>query len=838
MTSKSSQHKTKRIYLREHSTVIRRWANLESEMNNMHETSMLHVEGDARTILVTICRIRQRLLQQAWNLWITNANIIHDYEADVRKILSRKIPDNSLRTELEIEVLFKWVTQTKDLDPTGISSTIYMCKKKASVYAALQQLRLEFYSDNETVLFQGDFPKSEDGHFTILKGECEVLQFEDDSVPLLSLLYNAKRKKWDEAKEILKSAKILAKIPKLSGFGELSTLTNVQRAATIRASPIPGMITEILVLPKEALLDCLKFRRNNSSSSTNNNTASEAIDFMRQSGLANRISPKDLVHAASSMIRRTLLRGDILFCKGEEAKSIFLVVSGEFVLDIGEVVNDGKIKPFSESIIENCYYLSSGSILGDEGIITRNNIFHSTAVVVSDAAVVFEAVDFGLSFLAERIGALRYCALVYRDKSRWSAPVSLAEQVNPYTFFNSLRKTIAFIHPYRGSTITQVDNHEISNAEKIKMSIKSKQNIVSNEKNHHNSNNNINNKSKKNNNSNNRVSARMQALLEQAALFENFSSDGLNDDTSHHSMFVIGDDGIEYPRKLETTSLHRAVEIGKIAKKLLQHYMKIHAKESILLDQLMKLPSEEKGKAESKFKKALADYRYREVQKANEIAEMEAKKYTTSSGKAVSLFAASSTRTVSHKRTSQSNKHNDEESLSSVGSTQKITVKFDNYDEDELGSLIEKANKMKEKQDAESRIRAFLSDDVGDTFEVVVDSVANATLESITKIPLQPLPTQVIINRTESEAIKELKNMPKMDQYYVWLDHLTLARYADIEKQAKETMDQQSNIDLLLHKHIHMSDHYLQEAHNTDTNTSSHMHHDLGNIIIKYGLTP
>eukprot|EP01034_Spumella_vulgaris_P030951 gene30951-38251_t len=36
---------------------------------------------------------------------------------------------------------------------------------------------------------------------------------------------------------------------------------------------------------------------------------------MRQSGLANRISPKDLVLAAGSMIRRTLMQGEILYYK-------------------------------------------------------------------------------------------------------------------------------------------------------------------------------------------------------------------------------------------------------------------------------------------------------------------------------------------------------------------------------------------------------------------------------------------------------------------------------------------------------------------------------------------
>lgn len=130
---------------------------------------------------------------------------------------------------------------------------------------------------------------------------------------------------------------------------------------------------------------------------------------------------------------------------------MFLVVSGEFLLDTGIFDYDGKIQPFLFSQQECCFPLSSGSILGDEGVTGETHSFESTAVVVSDAAVVFEAIGFGLTFLSEKIQALRYCALSYKDRSKWSAPIAYAEELNPYTYFNSLRKCIAYIHPYRGS---------------------------------------------------------------------------------------------------------------------------------------------------------------------------------------------------------------------------------------------------------------------------------------------------------------------------------------------------------------------------------------------------
>jgi CRP-like cAMP-binding protein len=377
---------SKGLYMRQHSDVVRKWQNVKDL--SMKENSIINLEGAAKIIIVLICRNKQRMLQHAWQILSKNTNVTHDYESDLSKILTRKLPDNSLRTELEIEVLYKWVVQTKQSDPTGISNTLYHCKKRCSVYSALQQLRLEFYEANETVLFQGDLPRSEDGHFTILNGECEIVQFENDSVPSLKLLYLAKHKKWDEAKKHLESAQVLVKLGKLSGFGELSSLTNAKRTASVRVSSSSlssKSITEILVLPRDPFLDCLKnskkhsleqdnnYNSNNAQSVSNNENMDlskesglgETIDFMRQSGLANHISSKDLFQAANSLVRKTLYCGDILYCKGETVKSMFLVVSGEFVLDTGNVLfENNAVLPFSHTNVENCYHLSTGSILG------------------------------------------------------------------------------------------------------------------------------------------------------------------------------------------------------------------------------------------------------------------------------------------------------------------------------------------------------------------------------------------------------------------------------------------------------------------------------------------
>ena len=71
-----------------------------------------------------------------------------------------------------------------------------------------------------------------------------------------------------------------------------------------------------------------------------------------------------------------------------------------------------------------------------------------------------------------RFGALRYCALAYKDISRWSTPLQNAEELNPYTFFSSLRQSIAFLHPNRGSQHdTPLDQHQSETGDQRKQTL-------------------------------------------------------------------------------------------------------------------------------------------------------------------------------------------------------------------------------------------------------------------------------------------------------------------------------------------------------------------------------
>lgn len=754
--TKGSDVPLKRLYVRQFSNVLRKWSSY-GELN-MTENAVFNIIGPNRTIIMTICRIRQRILAQAWGIWAKQTNVKHDYENDLRAILSRKLPEGDLRTELEIEVLYKWMAQVKDIDPTGIASTIYNCKKKAVIYEALQQIRLEFFAPGDTVLFQGDIPRTEDGHFTIFRGECEVVQFPEESVPLLKLLYLAKKKKWDEARKLLNSGQVVAKIPRLSGFGELSTLTGVKRAATIRAARKLDHPTEILVLPKDALLDCLKSRLHDG---VDGSAPSEAIDFLRQSGLANRISPKDLVTAAGCMIRRTLLQGDVLYYKGETVKSIFLVVSGEFLLDTADCIVDGELQPFVHSNIDKCCHLSSGSILGDEGVTGQNNVFESTAAVVSSAAVVFEAVGFGMRFLADKLGSLRYSALYYRDKLRFDDSYALAEQMNLYTYFNSLRKCIAYTKPFRG--LSQSGNEKLpprpksASSHSRSPSPKSSPNRLYQKF--------IEDRNKALQQRDTRVSFFIESNMSADAA----SYDGSRPPSSNNSYADVN-------RVLVGLGLHRAIEFNKQAKKVLQSSIKIHAKDSILYEQLRKLPKEEEEDeaaidaerimAEKAFKKALKEYFERVADRNRRIKEeeeAERQRKLAKGGSAIKFFAS--------------------------------TVSEDENDENDSPGKLSK-------QGSQTSIKSGSSAGLS----------KGASESSLT------------VRERQLEA-----GLSKMEQYFLWVDKLNRQNYRYLQQQAQVTAD--SLHDQQVHENSNASA-------ADDASFSADSWKELAEVFQTYGLTP
>lgn len=573
----------KKLYIREYSTILRKQRNVIG-LHSLREDSPASLnDGLARCIIIMICRNKQRIYQQAWNRWTKNTDVIHDYTKDLRSILLRKIPDDQPRSELEIGILCKWATQVGNGDPTGIAYAINCCKSKKAIINLFQHCRLECYLPNQTILFQGSLPRIEDGHFTIIQGEVDILCVQDGSVKLLQLQKLAKDQAWDEAKKLLAHVKSLASIQLPGGFGELATLSHAPRTASVRASSYG--ITELLVVPKNELLECI-------GRGTKGGDTGKAIDFLRQTGLASRISPKDLVTAANSMKKHIFLKGDILFLKGEPVNALYLVVSGDILLDVNDCDVGKHQIPFLNSEISNYYNLSSNSVLGDEGLTGQDNRYESSAVVVSNAAVIFEATGFSFAFLAESIGAIRYCALAYKELPRLSPAIIAAEDVNVYSKFNTLRKCISYAKPQRGKLSK-------STLEDVIPDLTNARNIAHHKKN---------SKKLSPKQSSPKKTISKIAMEKKRLAMESIANSGVKTRIS---------DNNEVIRTLAAVPMHHALDIYRTAKMRANEIVKIFARDNILNNELEhdicmpNLTLRAVNDSDSKLKTAISKYHER-----------------------------------------------------------------------------------------------------------------------------------------------------------------------------------------------------------------------------------
>jgi len=441
-------------YMREHSKLIR--CLTRKSIYTIEEDPVIsNLSPMTKAILVVTCRNRQRLLSQAWQRWIINTDVVHDYSKDVVAILSQIIPDDELRSELEVEVISKWAFQNQDLDPTGLAYTLFMCKSKTAVVNAIQHCRLERYQPRLPILTQNELPKPEEGHYTVVNGTVNIVIFPPDSVQLLQLHSAKKNRNEQEVQNILDTGKVIDTVSRGSGFGELSTMTKMKRSATVRAGD-DGPV-DLIVLPAAALLELLEHRHAIVKGDERNAPASaELMDYLRQSGLVYKASMIDVMEAASCMEKTDYKRGSVLFRKGDPVDRLYIVLSGEILLDTREYT-DGMNKhnqPFQHLDCDKCFILKSGSIIGDEGMVGTDTTFESSGLVVSETASFFEVTGFGISFLASRLGVEKYSALVYKDYPLESGKLeSLNDDLILHSTFHSLRKAIAMHNPYRGRAL-------------------------------------------------------------------------------------------------------------------------------------------------------------------------------------------------------------------------------------------------------------------------------------------------------------------------------------------------------------------------------------------------
>jgi CRP-like cAMP-binding protein len=498
-------------YMREHSQHIR-FLSKHSGDTIEEDPIVTGLTSASRIILVIACRNRQRLLSHAWQLWVNNTGVFHNYKQDVITILSRIIPEDELRTELEIEIIFKWVLQNHHIDPTGIAYTLYMCNSKAAIIKAIQHFRLERYAPSLPIMLQGDFPRPEEGHYTILHGLVDIVIFPPDSPELLRLHTAKKNKHENEIIEILKTGKTIDTMLEGAGFGELSTITGMKRSASVRAHYDHTTSVDLIVIPQIALLDLLEHRRifipstsslkpsrgdrppsgnaGNADNDHNENQllnypSAEVMDYLRQSGLIYKAAMIDVMEAARCMIKTQYIRGSILYQKYSYVNKIYIILYGEVLLDTRSYEEgfSRDLEPFQHLDVDKCYVLRSGSILGDEGMNGKKNhqYFESSAIVISETAVFFEVTGYGITFLLNRLGIEKYSALVYKDipvssigggtsgtgggtsgtgggtsggiLTENNKLESLNDDLILHSTFMSLRKAIAMQNPYRGKVI-------------------------------------------------------------------------------------------------------------------------------------------------------------------------------------------------------------------------------------------------------------------------------------------------------------------------------------------------------------------------------------------------
>ena len=93
-----------KAYTRFLSNNIRKWSPKSGARFIEEDPIIGGVSGLARCVMLTVCRNRQRLLQQAWDTWTTTVEVEHDYAEDMRAILSHPLKDTEMRSEFEIEL--------------------------------------------------------------------------------------------------------------------------------------------------------------------------------------------------------------------------------------------------------------------------------------------------------------------------------------------------------------------------------------------------------------------------------------------------------------------------------------------------------------------------------------------------------------------------------------------------------------------------------------------------------------------------------------------------------------------------------------------------------------
>ena len=427
-------------YMREHSSVIR---VLNPSLLDLETDDILEVPpGPGRTLARLLCRWRQRNQQRAFDDWVVGTNSPqHDLTNDLLVVLQRRLPLHELRSELEVEVIFKWASRCQSSDPSGVSTVIRNCRSREARVRLIQDMRLESFGAKDLILLQGDVARPGDGHLTVVAGQCELLKAPGKSRHLQSLRQSILHRNWSLSQRLVLSLPCVAVIMPGGGFGELTSSFGLEWPVSVCAHRRETGLTRVIFVSREPLLACLKKSAGRSMGA--------AFDCLRASGFARLWELSDMISTAQHMRLEHIPQYHLLHRWGQIAKKLSVVISGEIVADTGETVETLERDPFEKSLSSECYIVTTGYLLGDDAFVGEKGNYNSTCATIK-SAVLYQIDLPGAVMVAEALRISRDAALINRDRLRFSSTDIRETEINPYSSIDSLRSAVALRNQFRG----------------------------------------------------------------------------------------------------------------------------------------------------------------------------------------------------------------------------------------------------------------------------------------------------------------------------------------------------------------------------------------------------
>lgn len=101
---------------------------------------------------------------------------------------------------------------------------------------------------------------------------------------------------------------------------------------------------------------------------------------------------------------------EVIYGRGQDTKAVYILVIGDVLL-----INDHRSAPLrvwnDQSVSEmvqhvnpnDCYIITPFGLLGNESLVGKDRRVESTAIVVSETAVLYKVTGAGMAFIMERL---------------------------------------------------------------------------------------------------------------------------------------------------------------------------------------------------------------------------------------------------------------------------------------------------------------------------------------------------------------------------------------------------------------------------------------------------